>query len=170
MTRSPESLTIRLAHTDDIEGTRILLNEIIRSGGTTAIINELLPDEMSEWFLSGDKVVSCFAAVDAGGAIVGFQSLSTHGVSRAGWVDIATFASRSRHQSGVGSALFAPTREAAARLGFATMNASIRVDNVGGLAYYEKMGFETYLVEAGDPQAQGRAFNREHKRFDLLRT
>jgi hypothetical protein len=25
----------------------------------------------------------------------------------------------------------------------------------------------TYLVEDGDPQAQGRAFNRVHKRFDL---
>ena len=80
---------------------------------------------------------------------------------------VSTFASRSRHRSGVGSGLFARTSEAASRLGFAAINATIRVENVGGLAYYSRMGFETYLVEHGDPKAQGRVFNREHKRFTL---
>jgi len=94
----------------------------------------------------------------------------THDSLPAGWVDIATFASRSRHKSGVGSALFARTREAAAKLGFTVINATIRVVNEGGLAYYSRMGFETYLVEEGDPQAQGRVFNRVHKRFDLAQS
>ena len=84
-------------------------------------------------------------------------------------MDIATFASRSRHKSGVGSALFVRTREAASKLGFATINATIRVVNDGGLAYYSRMGFETYFVEEGDPQAQGRVFNRVHKRYDFTR-
>jgi L-amino acid N-acyltransferase YncA len=162
-----ESLTIRPAGDADIEGMRTLLNEIIRVGGTTAITNELPPDEMREWFISGEAVVSCFVAVDFDGAIVGFQSLSKYGSLPVGWVDIATFASRSRHKSGVGSALFARTREAASKLGFSVINATIRVVNEGGLAYYSRMGFTTYLVEDGDPQAQGRVFNRMHKRFDL---
>ncbi|WP_395706706.1 GNAT family N-acetyltransferase, partial [Casimicrobium huifangae] len=80
--------------------------------------------------------------------------------------DIATFASRSRQKSGVGGALFAHTRAAAAQYGFTTINASIRVDNTGGLAYYGKMGFVTYRVEDGDPRLQGRTFNRVHKRYD----
>jgi L-amino acid N-acyltransferase YncA len=147
---------------------RTLLNEIIRVGGTTAITSELSPDEMREWFISGEGLISCFVAVDSDGTIVGFQSLSKYDSLPAGWVDIATFASRSRHKSGVGSALFARTREAASKLGFASINASIRVDNVGGLAYYSRMGFTTYLVEEGDPKAQGRVFNRVHKRFDLV--
>jgi L-amino acid N-acyltransferase YncA len=168
MSRSAEPLTIHPAVDADVEGMRTLLNEIIRVGGTTAITNELSPDEMREWFISGKAVVSCFVAVDPDGSIVGFQSLSTYGTLPAGWVDIATFASRLRHKSGVGSALFARTREAAAKLGFASINASIRVVNEGGLAYYSRMGFETYLVEDGDPQAQGRMFNRVHKRFDLV--
>jgi L-amino acid N-acyltransferase YncA len=167
MKTSTESLTIRPAHNDDTDGMRALLNEIIRVGGTTAITNELSTDEMREWFISGKAVVSCFVAVDSDGAIAGFQSLSTYGSVPPGWVDIATFASRSRHKAGVGTALFTHTREVAARLGFSVINASIRVDNVGGLAYYSRMGFETYLTEDGDPQAQGRAFNRMHKRFDL---
>ena len=162
-----EPLTIRPAVEADTEGMRALLNEIIRVGGTTAITNELSPDEMREWFISGENVVSCFVAVDSDGTIVGFQSLSKYDSLPAGWVDIATFASRSRHKSSVGSALFARTREAAAKLGFSAINATIRVVNEGGLAYYSRMGFETYLVEEGDPQAQGRVFNRIHKRFVL---
>ena len=167
MNSQVEPLTIRPAVDDDTEGMRTLLNEIIRVGGTTAITNELSPDEMREWFISGEAVVSCFVAIDFDGAIVGFQSLSTYDSLPTGWVDIATFASRSRHKSGVGSALFARTREAASKLGFSVINATIRVGNEGGLAYYIRMGFETYLVEEGDPQAQGRVFNRVHKRFDL---
>ncbi len=170
MNTSTDSLTIRPAVDADIEGMRTLLNEIIRVGGTTAITNELSPNEMREWFISGEVAVSCFVAVDFDGAIVGFQSLSTYGSLPAGWVDIATFASRSRQKSGVGSALFDRTREAAAKLGFAAINATIRVVNEGGLAYYRRIGFTTYLVEDGDPKAQGRVFNRVHKRFDLAQT
>ena len=170
MKPSTECLAIRPAHCDDTEGMRTLLNEIIRVGGTTAITNELSIDGMREWFICGEAVVSCFVAVDSDGAIVGFQSLSKYDSLPAGWVDIATFASRSRHKSGVGSALFARSREAASKLGFAAINATIRVVNEGGLAYYSRMGFETYLAEDGDPQAQGRVFNRVHKRFDLALT
>jgi L-amino acid N-acyltransferase YncA len=161
-------LTIRPATDADNDGMRLLLNEIIRIGGTTAITNELSSDEIREWFISGENVVSCFMALDADGTIVGFQSLSAYGDLPAGWVDIATFARRSRHKSGIGSALFARTREAASRQGFVAINASIRVDNDGGLAYYSRIGFNTYLVEEGDPREQGREFNRVHKRFDLV--
>ena len=167
MTTSTEPLIIRPSHVDDIEGMRTLLNEIIRVGGTTAITNELSPDEMREWFISGDNVVSCFVAVASDGIVAGFQSLSTYRTLPSGCLDIATFASRSPHKSGVGSALFAHTRKVATRLSFSEINASIRVENVGGLAYYGRMGFETYLVEDGDPKAHGRVFNRVHKRFIL---
>jgi L-amino acid N-acyltransferase YncA len=167
MNSSTQSFTIRPAHVDDTEGMRTLLNEIIRVGGTTAITTELSPDEMRDWFITGKDVASCLVAVDTDGEIVGFQSLSTYGDLPAGCVDIATFARRSRHKTGVGSALFAHTREAASLLGFTAINASIRVENVGGLSYYSRIGFNTYLVEEGDPREQGRAFNRVHKRFDL---
>lgn len=168
MTQISQSITVRPAHVDDTEAMRSLLNEIIRVGGTTATTRELSVDEMQDWFVVGKDVISCFAALDADGTIIGFQSLSAYGDLPAGWVDIATFASRSRHKSGIGSALFARTREAASREGFVAINASIRVDNDGGLAYYSRMGFNTYLVEEGNPREQGREFNRVHKRFDLV--
>lgn len=162
-----EPLVIRAVVGADATGMCAVLNEIIRIGGTTAITNELSPDEMREWFISGRAVVSCFVAVDDDGTILGFQALSTHDSLPAGWVDIATFASRSRQKSGVGSALFNHTRKAATQHGFATINATIRVVNEGGLAYYSRMGFETYLVEDGDPVTHGRIFNRVHKRYEL---
>lgn len=162
-----DSRLIRPALDSDAEPMRALLNEIIRIGGTTAITSELSVDEMREWFISGADVVSCFLAINANGEILGFQSLSRYGDLQEGWVDIATFASRSRQKSGVGGALFAHTRAAAAQYGFTTINASIRVDNTGGLAYYGKMGFVTYRVEDGDPRLQGRTFNRVHKRYDI---
>ena len=81
-----ESLTVQAADDADIEGMRTLLNEIIRAGGMSAITNELSSDEMREWFISGEAVVSCFVAVDSVGAIVGFQSLSKYGTLPAGWV------------------------------------------------------------------------------------
>ena len=67
-----ESPTIRPAHNDDIEGMRTLLSEIIRVGGTTAITNELSPDEMCGWFVSGENVVSCFGAIHTDGTVTGF--------------------------------------------------------------------------------------------------
>ena len=67
-----ESLTIRPAHNDDIDGMRALLSEIIRVGGTTAITNELSPDEMCGWFVSGENVVSCFGAIHTDGTVTGF--------------------------------------------------------------------------------------------------
>jgi hypothetical protein len=59
------------------------------------------------------------------------------------------------------------TREAATRLGFSAINATISVENVGGLAFDSRRGFETYRVEDGDAQTDGRAFNRLHKSFSL---
>jgi len=160
-------VSVRLATPADAEPMRALLNEIIRIGGTTAITTELSPAELRDWFIDGDAVVCCHVAVAADGSILGFQSLSRYSDLPEGLCDIATFADRARQQSGVGSALFARTRAAASEHGFAAINASIRVDNVGGLAYYSRMGFVTYQVEDGDPAAAGRRFNREHKRFDL---
>ena len=47
------------------------------------------------------------------------------------------------------------------------INATIRVENVGERAYYDRMGFDTYLVEDGNPKADGRVFNRVRKRLTL---
>jgi ribosomal protein S18 acetylase RimI-like enzyme len=66
---------------------------------------------------------------------------------------------------GVGTALFAASRTLAADLGVVAINATIRADNRGGLAYYEKMGFRTYRTLEAVKLQDGRAVDRILKRY-----
>jgi RimJ/RimL family protein N-acetyltransferase len=97
--------------------------------------------------------------------LVGFQSLSIYGNPPNGTADIATFARMNPKTKGVGTALFPATRIAAEALGLELINATIRADNVSGLAYYGKMGFETYDRLVRVPLLDGTPVDRIKKRF-----
>jgi len=140
-----------------------LLNEIIRAGGTTALETELSPQEFDDWFISGQYALACHVA-EADDVLYGFQSLSLYGDPPRGWADIATFARIAPKRKGVGTALFAATLREARDLGLKAINATIRADNVSGLAYYEKMGFETYRVKQV-PLVDGTLVDRVKKRY-----
>jgi hypothetical protein len=49
------------------------------------------------------------------------------------------------------------------------INATIRADNTGGLAYYAKMGFETYGITKDVPLLDGTPVDRINKRFQVNR-
>ena len=159
-------MLIRKAVASDAAELAGLLNEIIRAGGTTAIETELSPEEFDTWFISGDYPLACHVA-EADGRLWGFQSLSLFGDPPAGWADIATFARMAPKKPGVGTALFAATHKAARELGLTTINATIRADNVSGLAYYAKMGFETYNTVRQVPLSDGTPVDRVKKRFSV---
>ncbi|MBL8310703.1 MAG: hypothetical protein JNL19_09805 [Burkholderiales bacterium] len=76
MKTSAASWVIRPALDAYADGMCAVLNDIICIGGTTAITSELSPDEMREWLILGDTVVSCFVAVDMDEMILGFQCRS----------------------------------------------------------------------------------------------
>jgi RimJ/RimL family protein N-acetyltransferase len=97
--------------------------------------------------------------------VQGFQSLSRYGDLPPGWADIGTFARQPR--TGTGSALFAATRTAARAAGIATLNATIRADNVGGLAFYRRLGFVPYHTTPAVPLRDGTPVDRLHHRRDL---
>ena len=67
----------------------------------------------------------------------------------------------------VGTALFAATRARANLLRLAAINATIRADNCGGLAYYFKMGFVAYGVDTAVPLSDATPVDRIHKRYML---
>lgn len=157
-------MLIRKAIPADAAELAALLNEIIRAGGTTAIETELTPQEFDEWFISGEYPLSCLVA-EADGLLYGFQSLSLFGDPPKGWADIATFARIAPKKPGVGRALFAATKEAARALGLEAINATIRADNVSGLGYYGKMGFETYKVVEAVPLKDGTLVDRVKKKY-----
>jgi GNAT superfamily N-acetyltransferase len=81
------------------------------------------------------------------------------------WADIATFVTAKRRASGVGTALFPETKAAARELELAAINAAIRADNPFALAYYEKMGFETYGLITGSQPPSGTSTDRVLKRY-----
>lgn len=162
------TLTVRPATSADAPELADLLNAIIARGGTTALQKPFTPERLDEAYLTGPGVLSCVVAVDnEGGRLEGFQTLIREAYLPADWGDIGTFSRVDGIQRGVGSALFAATRERARDLGLAAMNAQIRADNKGGLAFYGKMGFQDYKVDRAVPLGDGTPVDRINKRYSL---
>lgn len=159
-------MRIRMAVSADAEASSKLLNEIIRAGRTTAIETPLSQAEFADWFIDGEFPLACHVA-ERDGTLLGFQSLSVFGDPPKGTADIATFARMNPKTKGVGTALFPATRAAAEKHGLAFINATIRADNVSGLAYYTAMGFEDYDRQVEVPLLDGTPVDRIKKRFLL---
>jgi len=158
------------AHSDATELVE-LLNAVIAEGGTTALEDPFTPERLAQSYLVGPTVLCCFVAIDKEtGRLEGFQTLGRYPGLPDDIGDIGTFARIDSKQRGVGSALFAATRERAGQLGLAAINATIRADNVGGLAFYGKMGFEDHSITVAAPLKDGRLVDRVNKRLRLMPT
>lgn len=109
---------------------------------------------MIAYNVSHPRGISCFVA-DDGGQIAGFQSLEwadpdPNGAYHlpAGWAIIASFVALTHHGHGVGRQLFAHTLAAARQAGVRCIDATIRLENTGGRAFYARMGFAEYKTSA----------------------
>jgi len=165
---APTRIEVRDATQADASELSNLLNAIIAKGGTTALEEPFTPESLAEAYLVGQAVICCFVANDtATGRLEGFQTLGRYPSLPDDIGDIGTFARIDGKQRGVGSALFAATRERARALGLIALNATIRADNVGGLAFYGKMGFQDHSITPAAPLKVGRLVDRVNKRFRL---
>lgn len=145
-----------------------LLNAIIAAGGTTALEDPFDAAELAEAYLTGPDVHCCVVAVDdATGRIEGFQTLGRKPDLPGDVGDIGTFTRVGGKQRGVGTALFGATLVRARRLGLAAINATIRADNAGGLAFYDRLGFVPQSISAPLPLRDGTLVARVSKRFVL---
>lgn len=161
-------IEVREARRADAAALTDLLNAVIARGGTTALEDPYTPERFAEAYIGGPDVHCCFVAVDpATGSFEGYQSLGRSRDLPADVGDIGTFARLGGAQRGVGSALFAATRARAAQLGLAAINATIRADNAGGLAFYSKQGFRDHSVTPAVPLKNGSLVDRVNKRFAL---
>jgi hypothetical protein len=159
-------LRIREAMTADTEPLCDILNTIINTGGMTALDTVLSYAKFIEYFLKGDRVLGCFVAEDIPtGRVLGFQSLILDPDLPEAWSDIGTFTAQDPKTPGVGTALFAQTRIRTEELKLAAINATIRADNRIGLAYYAKMGFQTYKIAKGVPLKDGTPVDRISKSY-----
>lgn len=157
-------MIVRPARLADVPGLTALLSAIVARGGTTAIERPLDPATFRDWFLDGPRALACLVA-EVAAVPVAFQAVGSHPDLPDGWGDIATFAARPR--TGAGTALFEATRAEARRLGLATLNATIRADNAGGLAYYRRMGFRPWKMDPAVPLVDGTPVDRISTRHDL---
>jgi L-amino acid N-acyltransferase YncA len=166
---STSDLEIRPVRSSDAPALTELMNEIIAQGGTTAFERPFTVEELDAQYLTGPKVISAVVAIDrASQRPQGFQILGDFGHPLpTGWGDIGTYVQVGGKQRGIGSALFGATRAKALERGLIAINATIRSDNAGGLAYYSKQRFEDYAVERAVPLADGTPVDRIYKRYWL---
>jgi ribosomal protein S18 acetylase RimI-like enzyme len=157
----------RLVAATDGPGLASLLNEIIARGGTTAFQRSFTPQRLAESMLLGRWVICCFVAEESDGGLVGFQSLVRSEDLPNDIGDIATFSRVGRTQKGIGSQLFAAMKAEARRQGLTAINATIRADNVGGLAFYNKLGFTDHSIDRAAPLLDGTEIDRISKRYAL---
>jgi L-amino acid N-acyltransferase YncA len=161
-------IEVRDAERSDAAEMTALLNAIIAQGGTTAHEVAFTAERFVQAYLENPDALCCVVAVDReSGRIEGFQTLGREPGLPDDVGDIGTFAHIDGKQRGVGSALFAVTRARARDLGLTAINATIRADNTGGLAFYGKQGFEDYSVTPTVPLRDGSPVDRVNKRFRL---
>lgn len=161
------TLTVRPVAADDAAELADLLNAVIAAGGTTALQDPYTPEALDAAYLTGPNVHCCFVAEDEDGTLLGFQTLGRYPGLPEDVGDIGTFARIGGTQRGIGSALFAATAKRATELGLTAINATIRGDNTGGLAFYTKQGFVDHGVTEGVALKDGTPVDRVHKRFAL---
>jgi Sortase and related acyltransferases len=153
------SLTIRPYAPGDEDALCVILNDIIAAGGTTAYEEPFTPERLRAYHLDGPNVLCCHVAVEDD-TPVGFQVLNANPALPDGWGDIASFTRRDPPVKGAGTLLFQATQARARALGLPMLNATIRADNVPGLAYYAKMGFEDYEILKAVPLSDGTPVDR----------
>jgi very-short-patch-repair endonuclease/L-amino acid N-acyltransferase YncA len=160
-------LTVRSVEADDAAELADLLNAVIAAGGTTALEVPFTPEALDETYLTGPNVHCCFVAEDDDGTLLGFQTLGRNPSLPDDVGDIGTFARVGATRRGIGSELLEATGPRAVELGLKAINATIRSDNVGGLAFYSGQGFEDHGVTEGIPLRDGTPVDRVHKRLAL---
>ncbi len=168
---SAPPVRVRPATERDAPALADIINRIIAAGGTTAHVTLFSPERMQRHYIDPERKISCMVAQASDGAVLGFQSLVWPDDEGAqfpdGWAIIASFVDPDGAGRGVGRSLFAATVAAARAAGVNTIDATIRADNAGGLAFYGRLGFTDYDVIAAVPLRDGTLVDRVRKRIDL---
>ena len=144
-----------------------ILNELITDGSTTALTEAVTGNDIDKRINRLPQRSAWHVAEDEYGHVVGFQWIEPADYLPTNAAEIATFARMGKAGLGIGSALFEATKRTARELGYEWINANIRADNAGGLAYYQSRGFEDYGRKDGVRASDGRRFDKVLKRYDL---
>ena len=155
------SLHIRTARQDDANAMADLLNAIIAIGGTTAHRDPFDAPGIVEGFIAHKRGISCFVAMEEA-QLLGFQSLEWCDPDWPGdeplpadWALVATYVAPQARGKGAGRALFTETVASARQAGVRFIDATIRLENTLGQAFYQGIGFTDYRT---GPQTVSKRF------------
>lgn len=155
-------MLIRAAAPSDAPAMAALLNRIITIGGTTAHQHPKSAEQVRKDYIDGPDTITCVVA-EEGTDLIGWQAI--------GWwngdAHIGTFVAPDSQAKGTGRQLFDLTRLMAKTHGLTTIHATIRADNIAGLAFYLRIGFEQYGHDPDWALEDGRRVGRVHRRFAL---
>lgn len=160
-------IEVRRAGALHLAGMADVLNAVIAQGGTTAISDPVDRKDLGAWMARAPERSAWHVAEDETGQVMGFQWIEPADYLPPEAAEIATFARVGHTGLGIGSALFRATESAARALGYGWINANIRADNAGGLAYYQSRGFEDYGRIDGYVMGDGTVVDKVLKRYDL---
>jgi L-amino acid N-acyltransferase YncA len=155
-------MIIRPATPADAPAMTSILNAIIAIGGTTAHESPKTEAAVEEDYITGPDVLAASVA-EIDGAVIGWQSV--------GWYhgnpEIGTFVQPGTQARGIGAQLFALTCATLRRAGITYIIATIRADNVPGLAYYARSGFRDIGHDPDFTLLTGQKVGRVTRRIDL---
>ena len=160
-------VSIQRGSKGDLRQTADLLNEIIKIGGTTALTSPLTARALGEWLFNHPDRATWHVAIDQDGELLGFQWIGVWPELPDTACDIGTFVKSGQTGLGIGSALFEATKAAAIEMGYDWINANIRADNAGGLAYYQSRGFRDWGRLESVKLNDGTQVDKILKRYDL---
>lgn len=155
------TLTARPAIEADLPALADLFNHTVRIGGTTAHEEEWDVATFRAEYFDAPALIHTVLDDDTP---IGFQAVFARDKNR---LSIGSFTDQRKPVRGAGSVIFEATKLAARAAGFAFIDAKIRADNVPGLAYYAKMGFEDYKIDKDVPLLDGTPMDRITKRLVL---
>ena len=165
--------TFRQALELDADALCAILNPIIQKGGTTAYMQPIPVDKMFTNYIDNPLKISCIL-VEENGQALAFQMLKRAEAEQLpylsgpeNWSIIASFAKLGQQARGVGVQMFEHTVKAARDAGVTGIDATIRADNVAGLAYYSRIGFKDFTVTKNAPLGDGTHVDRIHKLYYL---
>lgn len=144
-----------------------LINEIIVLGGTTSMTTPLSRADIIAFMQEHPGQSAWFLAEGGEGQMLGVQWIEPNPSLPPEAADIATFTRPGHTQMGIGSSLFRQTRLAASAMGYEWINATIRADNPGGLAFYQSRGFEDYKIAQNIRLGDGSRVDKISKRYEL---
>ena len=153
-------IQIRPVRVGDAEGIVNVLNPLVETGESTALDTAFTAEEEGI-FIREFPVRGLFHVAEQTdrGVIVGFQNVEPFATYTAAFAHvgvIGTYVDRSEHRQGIGRLLFEATRRAAKEKGYEKLFGFVRADNVAGLAFYKRIGFEAIGIAKRHAKIKGR--------------